>query len=79
MGAVARAAARVQPSNHDHLIRIIVTEFRAMPGLRLTRPQFRRLWHLEPAECEGVVRELVVREYLAEGADGRLGRPSAMR
>jgi hypothetical protein len=75
MGAVARA----QLSSQDHLIRVIANEFREMPGLRLTRLQFRRLWNLGVAECEDVVRELVARDYLAEGADGRLGRRSELR
>jgi hypothetical protein len=74
MGAVARATARVQPSSRDGLIRAISTEFHEMPGLRLTRTQFRRLWDLDVAQCDDVVRELVARDYLAEGADGRLGR-----
>ena len=74
MGAAARATSRVQPTRYDHLVRAIAAEYREMPGLRLTRLQFQRLWNLDCAECEDVVRELVSRDYLAEGADGRLGR-----
>ena len=34
-------------------------EFAEMPGMRLTLPQASRLFNLEPAQCEGVLRELV--------------------
>jgi hypothetical protein len=72
MAAVARATGRARPSPHDRLIRSIASEYRQMPGLRLTRCQFRRLWSLDPAECDAVVTELVAADCLAEGPDGRL-------
>jgi hypothetical protein len=72
MAAVARATGRARPSSHDRLIQSIANEYRAMPGLRLTRCQFRRLWNLDQAECDAVVTELVGGDRLAEGADGRL-------
>ena len=78
MGAFARAAPRALESR-DHLIHLIAGEYREMPGMRLTRPQFCRMWRLAAAECEEVVRELVARDYLSEGPDGRLGRRTDLR
>ena len=74
MGAYARAASRAPSSNQDELIRTISAEYHEMPGLCLTRTQFRRLWQLGDSECDAVVRELKSRHYLVEAADGRLVR-----
>jgi hypothetical protein len=39
--------------------RRIVTEFRELPGLRLTVPQAARMWALDRTECEAVLDALV--------------------
>ena len=39
--------------------RRIVTEFRELPGLRLTLPQAARMWALDRTECEAVLEALV--------------------
>ena len=77
MGAFARAVPRAVDAR-AHLIRLIAGEYREMPGMRLTRPQFQRMWRLGADECDAIVRELVARDLLAEGADGRLGSRSEL-
>lgn len=74
MGAVARVNDRAPASRVDHLIRVIRSDFNEMPGMRLTRLQFQRLWNLGEAECDVIVRDLLGQEYLTEGRDGRLCR-----
>jgi len=75
MGAVSRAIAR-QPAPappRDHLLRVIASEYREMPGMRLTLAQFGRLWNLAATECEEIVRELIERGELSEDDEGRIG------
>ena len=73
MGAVSRAIARQSAPPRDHLLRAIASEYREMPGMRLTLAQFGRLWNLDASECEEVVRELIARGDLSEDDDGRIG------
>jgi hypothetical protein len=42
-----------------------------MPGMRLTRDQFGRLWNLTAQECERVLTQLLQDEFLVEARDGR--------
>ena len=72
MGAFARAVARRPAAARDHLLLAIVGEYREMPGMRLTRTQFGRLWNLDASQCEAMVGELIARGELAEGRDGRI-------
>ncbi len=53
--------------------RRIRTEFRQMPGLRLTKPQFRRLYGLDAVSCDLVLAGLIDRHVLATASDGRFG------
>jgi hypothetical protein len=76
MGAYARAVMRPPAPAPSHLLSVIVGEYREMPGMRLTRVQFRRLWNLDASQCEVLVGELIARGELSQGRDGRLGRPS---
>ena len=73
MGALSRAIARQPTPARDHLLRAIASEYREMPGMRLTPAQFGRLWNLEATECEEVVRELIARGDLSEDDEGRIG------
>jgi hypothetical protein len=73
MGAFARALARPAAPAHEHLLRAIASEYREMPGMRLTLVQFGRLWNLDPSRCEAVVRELIARGDLSEDDEGRIG------
>jgi hypothetical protein len=52
-------AARV-----SDLVGLIRSEYEEMPGLCLTRAQVQRLWLLEPAACDNVLRALVDAGYL---------------
>lgn len=52
-------AARV-----SDLVELIRSEYEEMPGLCLTRAQVQRLWLLDPAACDNVLRALVDAGYL---------------
>ena len=73
MGAFAPAFARPAAPARDHLLRAIASEYREMPGMRLTLVQFGRLWNLDARECGEVVRELIARGDLSEDDAGRIG------
>jgi hypothetical protein len=69
------AAAPVQKGDPlEALVDIVCGEFNEMPGMRLTRTQFRRLWHLSDVECDSVLRRLISSGFLAE-SDRGIGRP----
>jgi hypothetical protein len=46
------------------LVDLIRSEYEEMPGLCLTRAQVQRLWLLDPAACDNVLRALVDAGYL---------------
>ena len=48
----------------------IRSEFREMPGLRVTLGQAARLWHLDPRTSESFLNALVVDGLLRRNADG---------
>jgi hypothetical protein len=48
----------------------IRSEFREMPGLRVTLAQAARLWHLDPRVSESFLDALVVDGLLRRNADG---------
>lgn len=52
------------------LVGLIRSEYQEMPGLCLTRAQVQRLWLLEPAACDNVLRALVDAGYLRLTAGG---------
>jgi hypothetical protein len=66
---------RVRP--HDEIVRRVRSEFLEMPGLRLTEPQARRLWTLEPSLCNDILRELVENGFLLRTRDGAYVRVEA--
>jgi hypothetical protein len=45
---------------------LIRAEYLEMPGLRLTKPQVRRLWSLEAAVCDALLDALVDARFLAK-------------
>jgi len=59
-----------QLSPREEILRRVQAEFMEMPGLRLTEAQARRLWHLEPAECSGLLSALVDAKFLFRTRDG---------
>lgn len=65
--------------HHEDLIRRVQGEFLEMPGLRLTEPQARRLWALEPSLCAAVLAELVDDGFLHRTRDGAFVRGDAHR
>lgn len=62
---------------HDDIVRRVRGEFLEMPGLRLTEPQARRLWALEPSLCNAVLAELVENGFLVRTRDGAFVRVDA--
>jgi len=56
------------------LLQRVRAEFLEMPGMRLTEPQFRRLWALDPTECQCVTTTLVNQGVLTRDAGGRFCR-----
>ena len=71
MGAVSLVIARRPAPGRAHLLRAIASEYREMPGMRLTPAQFGRLWNLDASQCEEVVQELIA----ARRSVGRRRRP----
>jgi hypothetical protein len=59
---------------HEQLVARIRAEFLEMPGLRLTLPQARRLWHVEEPACRAALEELVRARFLVKRANGAFTR-----
>ena len=52
------------------LVGLVRSEYNEMPGLCLTRAQVQRLWLLEPAACDVVLRTLVDGGFLRLSSSG---------
>lgn len=52
-------AVTLRSQERADLERRLRAEFAEMPGMKLTLPQASRLFNVDPAQCEGVLRELV--------------------
>ena len=63
-----------EPTLNDEVLRRVQGEFLEMPGLRLTEPQARRLWGLDPDSCAVLLRALVDARFLFETRDGAFMR-----
>jgi hypothetical protein len=63
----------------EDIVRRVQGEFLEMPGLRLTEPQARRLWALEPSLCSAVLAELVDSGFLLRTRDGAFVRVDVAR
>jgi hypothetical protein len=61
---------------HEILERI-QSEYRQLPGLRLTKTQAERLWHLDRAVCDGLLSALVDARFLSRAPDGTFVRRPA--
>lgn len=61
-----KAAVNTELQNpvSEQLLRRICSEFSEMPGLRLTRPQARRLWGLDEETCTRILHVLVEAKFL---------------
>jgi hypothetical protein len=53
---------------------IVRGEFQEIPGLRLTKPQFQRLWGLDAPTCDALVDELVEDRFLKQTPNGTYAR-----
>jgi hypothetical protein len=62
---------------HEEIVSRVRGEFLEMPGLRLTEPQARRLWALEPSLCSAILSELVDNGFLLRTRDGAFVRVDA--
>ena len=64
-------------ASEDALLRRVRSEFREMPGMRLTLGQAMRLWDLDRPTCCTVLDSLVASHFLQLDAYGRYGRAHA--
>lgn len=62
------------PASEEHLVATIVGEFHEMPGMKLTREQFCRLWGLERDAADRVIRFLVASGFLQRDQHNRYRR-----
>ena len=58
----------------DDVLQRIQGEYVEMPGLRLTPAQAQRLWGLDRATCERLLKVLVNDNFLSETRDGSFVR-----
>lgn len=54
----------------DDILRRVRGEYLEMPGLRLTPRQAQRLWTMDSATCESLLKSLVDSDFLARTRDG---------
>jgi hypothetical protein len=45
-------------------LQLIRAEYHEIPGLHLTKPQFRRLWNLDETMCEALLEALETTRFL---------------
>jgi hypothetical protein len=55
---------------HDDRVARIESEYREMPGLKLTATQASRFWHLDPHDSRVMLERLVEARVLFRTADG---------
>jgi hypothetical protein len=58
----------------ENVLRRVQGEFLEMPGLRLTPTQACRLWGLDAASCDALLRTLVDENFLFRTSDGAFMR-----
>ena len=58
----------------DQLLSAIRVEYTRMPGMRLTQPQFRRLWQLDAGACDQALKRLMEDGFLMQDSQGQLHR-----
>ena len=62
------------PAAEQHIVGAIVGEFNEMPGMKLTRDQFCRLWGLERDQADRLIRSLVTCGFLRQDQHNRYRR-----
>jgi hypothetical protein len=65
--------------SHDDDLRRVRGEYIEMPGLRLTTAQAQRLWGLDRASCDALLRALVDSKFLLRTRDGAFVRSDHIR
>jgi hypothetical protein len=68
-----------QAADVGELMKVVQDEFREMPGLRLTRAQFKRLWSMDQSTCDVLIDVLVEKSFLVMRPDGSLCLADARR
>ena len=63
--------------HEDAVLRRVRSEFRDMPGMRLTLGQAMRLWDLDHPTCCAVLESLVASHFLRQDRSGRFTRAHA--
>jgi hypothetical protein len=58
----------------EQLLNTIRGEYSEMPGMRLTRSQFRCLWHLDDDACDEAIATLMTDGFLHRDRAGQLCR-----
>ena len=58
----------------EDVLQRIQGEYAEMPGLRLTPAQAQRLWGLDRATCEELLKRLVKEKFLSQTRDGSFVR-----
>lgn len=66
------AAIAVATERPDDICRIVREEYERMPRMRLTLPQFRRVWHLSEREGAFILQRLFASGVLMTDAEGRI-------
>ena len=56
---------RSKPPGVTDWLQLIQAEYLEMPGLRLTKPQVKRLWGLDEPMCDALLDALVTAQFLA--------------
>ena len=61
----------------EQIVNAIVGEFNEMPGMKLTRDQFCRLWGLERADADLAIQWLVASGFLIRDHHNRYRRAAS--
>ena len=70
---------RIKPLTVEQLEERVRREYAALPGLRLTEPQFRRLFGIDSAVSGDVLHRLIERRYLKMTVAGEYERGDLRR
>jgi DNA-binding IclR family transcriptional regulator len=53
---------------HPHLVELVQSDYREMPGLSLSKAQLQRLWGIDADTCDAVVETLEAEGFLRRTA-----------
>jgi hypothetical protein len=66
------AAIAIATERPDDICRIVREDYERMPRMRLTLPQFRRIWHLSEREGAYVLQALLASGVLVSDGEGSI-------